>query len=508
MNLFAFFRRHFPADLSRPFLFEPGGPTYSYGDLMAESARIASLLRALGVRPGDRVAVQVEKSPRALFLYLACLRTGAVYLPLNTAYPPGEVEYFLQDAEPSAVIVSPAAQPALSALTDHLGIAHLLTLDEHGEGTLVDRSRALAAEDSVVERGPDDVAAILYSSGTTGRPKGAMLTHRNLASNAATLCRLWGFSPTDVLLHALPIFHTHGLFVACSVVMLSGSAMHFLPKLDLDLVVPRLAASTVFMGVPTYYTRLLADPRITADATAALRLFVSGSAPLLTETALDFRQRTGKTILERYGMTETGMLTSNPLDGERRIGSVGFPLPDVELAILDDDDRPLAPDSIGQIAVRGPNVFKGYWRMPEKTAAEFTGDGFFRTGDLGRVDEDGYVHIVGRAKDLIISGGYNVYPKEVELVLDAFAGVAESAVVGMPHPDFGEAGLAVIVPRDAEEAPEAQAILGYLKQHLANYKIPKQVVAIDALPRNAMGKVQKNLLRQQFLSQWEGDLSR
>ncbi len=505
-NLFELFRSRFPADRSKPFMDVPDGPTISYGDLEALSARIANLLVEVGAKPGDRVAVQVDKSPEAVALYLGCVRAGVILLPLNTAYQSDELEYFLSDAAPTVVVCQPHRQAELETLVVKAGItAAVLTLGASRDGTLPQRAKAQSAHFTTVQRGGDDIAAILYSSGTTGRPKGAMMSHTNLASNALTLHKLWGFQPDDVLLHCLPIFHTHGLFVAINCVLLSGGSMIFCPKFDAEQAIGLLGRATVFMGVPTFYTRLVVSPNLTPQACAHMRLFISGSAPLLEETFNAFQAKTGFTILERYGMTEGGMFTSNPLDGDRRAGTVGFALPDVELRITGEDGRVLSQGEIGIIEVKGPNIFKGYWNMPEKTKTEFTEDGFFKSGDVGVVDERGYVSIVGRAKDLIISGGYNVYPKEVEDSIDRMDGVVESAVIGMPHPDFGEAGLALIVtPADTRLTPDG--VIADLRGRLANYKVPKQVVLVRELPRNAMGKVQKNVLRETYAEMWKANL--
>ena len=507
-NLFELFRSRFPADRSRPFIEGPGGgATLGYGDLEAASGRYAQALIDAGARPGDRVAVQVGKSAEAVVLYLACLRAGAILLPLNTAYQADELEYFLSDATPAVVVCQPHRLVELGALAAKAGIkACVLTLGTGGDGTLPERARGQSPDIATSGRGGDDIAAILYSSGTTGRPKGAMMSHANLASNALTLHRLWGFKPDDVLLHCLPIFHTHGLFVAINCVLLNGTAMIFCPKFDAEQAIGLFRRASVFMGVPTFYTRLIASANLTPDSCRHMRLFISGSAPLLEETFATFTAKTGHAILERYGMTEGGMFTSNPLDGERRAGTVGFPLPDVELRITGEEGQVLPQGEVGIIEVRGPNIFKGYWNMPEKTKAEFTEDGFFKSGDVGVIDGRGYVSIVGRAKDLIISGGYNVYPKEVEDAIDRLEGVIESAVVGMPHPDFGEAGLAVVVaPTDSGLTPDG--VLAGLRGRLANYKLPKQVVLVSDLPRNAMGKVLKNVLREAYAETWKGSLS-
>ncbi len=497
-NLYDLLKQNFPADLGQTVLETADGQRMSYADLDAGAGRIARLLTDCGVQPGDRVAAQIEKSPQAILLYLAVLRCGAVYLPLNTAYKGGEVAYFLQDAEPRVLVCDPATEAALKPTADKAGVASVLTLGEDGKGSLTDRSQGLAPDAPVVPREDDDLAAILYTSGTTGRSKGAMLSHKNLGSNTLTLRDTWGFTKDDVLIHALPVFHTHGLFVATHCVLLSGARMFFLNRFDADTVIDLLPRATAMMGVPTFYTRLLASPRLTKDVCAKIRLFVSGSAPLLPETFKEFEARTGHRILERYGMTETTMNTSNPLDGERIAGTVGFPLPGVEVRITDEDGTPLPQGEVGVLEVKGPNVFRGYWRQPEKTAAEFRADGFFITGDMSMIDKKGYVHIVGRSKDLIISGGFNVYPKEVELCIDQIDGVHESAVIGVPHPDFGEAVVAVVKRQGSGPEVSAEAIQATTKAELANFKVPKKVFFVDDLPRNTMGKVQKNLLRDQF----------
>ncbi|AOO84975.1 malonate--CoA ligase [Bosea vaviloviae] len=473
------------------------GSRRTYGDVLDESGRFASALVGLGVKPGDRVAVQVEKSFDALMLYLGTVRAGGVFLPLNTAYTPAEIEYFLGDAEPAVFVCDPARAVALLPYAEKAG-AKLETLDSDRGGSLVYKADAAAARFADVPRGPDDLAAILYTSGTTGRSKGAMLSHDNLASNALALVDCWRFSKDDVLLHALPIFHTHGLFVAMNVTLLAGAAMILLPKFDPGMVFKYLPQATCMMGVPTFYVRLLQDIRLSKEVTRHMRLFVSGSAPLLAETHREWRERTGHAILERYGMTETNMNTSNPYDGDRVAGTVGFPLPGVSARVTDPENgKELARDEIGMIEIKGPNVFKGYWRNPEKTKSEFRADGFFITGDLGKIDPVGYVHIVGRGKDLIITGGYNVYPKEVETEIDEMPGVVESAVIGCPHPDFGEGVTAVVVAKPGADIT-AKAIAAALEQRLAKFKQPKQVFVVADLPRNTMGKVQKNLLREQY----------
>jgi malonyl-CoA/methylmalonyl-CoA synthetase len=504
-NLYAVLATGFPADRHSVAIQTPGR-SYSWEDIDRGSARIGNLLRGLA-DPGERIAVQAHKSPEALMLYLAALRAGLVYLPLNTAYHESEVAYFLGDAEPAIVVCDSGNLSWVERIARQAGTAHVLTLDADAGGTLM--AAASGQEDTLepVVRQPDDLAAILYTSGTTGRSKGAMLTHANLASNALTLKEYWGWRADDVLLHMLPIFHVHGLFVATHGALLSGARMIWLPRLDVELALHYLPECTLMMGVPTYYVRLLADARFTRDACAGMRLFVSGSAPLLEDTFRAFEARTGMRILERYGMSETGMITSNPYDpalGPRIAGTVGPALPGIEVRVVDDTDRPVETGTTGHVQVRGPNVFAGYWRMPEKTCQEFTADGWFRTGDLGRLGGAGipghYLSIVGRSKDLIISGGYNVYPKEIELVIDGMPGVQESAVIGVPHPDFGEAVVAVVVPRPGAQV-DVPAMLAGLKAGLANFKVPKQIHVIDALPRNTMGKVQKNVLRQQYGNQ-------
>ncbi len=484
-------------DPSRPFLIAPDGAETSYGAFIEATGRMANALRGAGVAVGDRVAVQVEKSPAMLVLYLACARAGAVFLPLNTAYTLTELDYFLGDAEPSLVVCDPARLEGVTELAAGRG-ARVETLDANGEGSLASLAAGEPSGFTDAERGPDDLAAILYTSGTTGRSKGAMLSHENLASNARTLRDTWRFTADDVLLHALPIFHTHGLFVATNVSLMAGSSMIFLPKFDADEMMRLMPRATAMMGVPTFYTRLLAHPGLTREATAHMRLFVSGSAPLLADTHRDWQAKTGHAILERYGMTETNMNTSNPYDGDRVPGTVGLPLPGVDLRIVNPETGAHLPaDEIGMIEVRGPNVFKGYWRNEEKTKAEFRADGFFITGDLGKIDGRGYVHIVGRGKDLIITGGFNVYPKEVEAEIDALPGVVESAVIGVPHRDFGEGVTAVVVRKPGADLDEA-GILRVLGDRLARFKLPKRVVVVDDLPRNTMGKVQKNVLRETY----------
>ncbi len=500
-NLYALFRSRFPADLDACWLETADGQYYSWRDLERGSAKIANLLASLKLPAGSRVAAQVEKSPEALMLYLATVRAGLVYLPLNTAYRAAEIAYFIDNASPAVVVCAPLNFGWVAQLAFKSGVQHVYTLDEpvngRNSGSLLSRAVHFPDSFDTVHSQPDDLAAILYTSGTTGRSKGAMLSHGNLASNTRTLHEAWHWQPDDVLLHALPLFHIHGLFVAAHGALYSGSKMIFLPKFDSDAVIRHLPRSTVFMGVPTYYVRLLSDPAFVRETCASMRLFVSGSAPLLTETFNQFSRQTGHTILERYGMSETAMLTSNPCHGERRAGTVGPALAGVSVRVVNGAGEACATGEIGDIQVKGPNVFKGYWQMPEKTAEEFTADGFFKTGDVGRLDADGYLSIVGRSKDLIISGGYNVYPKEIESVIDELPGVLESAVIGLPHPDFGEAVTAVVVARDGQALSES-ALIGELKSRIANFKVPKRVHLVDELPRNTMGKVQKNLLRERF----------
>jgi malonyl-CoA/methylmalonyl-CoA synthetase len=469
--------------------------SYSYGDLVAETARLSAVLARLGVRPGDRVAVQVEKSAANLILYLAVLHAGAVFLPLNSGYTLAELAFFLGDAEPALIVCDPASRDGVAGIATGTRIE---TLGADGEGSLADLSLTEREARPPVARGSRDLAAICYTSGTTGRSKGAMLTHGNLAANVATLKEVWGFTASDVLIHALPLYHVHGLFVATNVLLMAGGAIILQPRFDPAAVLAAMPRATSLMGVPTYYTRLLDHPDLTAETVAAMRLFISGSAPLLSQTHAAWSERTSHAILERYGMTETGMNTSNPLDGPRMAGTVGPPLPDVSLRIADPDTgAPLPPGQIGVIEVKGPNVFAGYWRLPEKTAAEFRADGFFITGDLGVIDPRGYVSIVGRGKDLIITGGLNVYPKEVEAALDALPGVVESAVIGLPHRDLGEAVTAVVAI-GVGEAPTEAVVIAALATQLAGFKRPKRVLFVGDLPRNAMGKVQKSLLRDRF----------
>jgi malonyl-CoA/methylmalonyl-CoA synthetase len=505
-NLFDLIRERIPRP-DAPFLETADGRVWTYGDMLARTGQIANVLTLRGVEPGDRVAVQTEKSAEAIMLYLAALRAGAVYLPLNTAYTLAELDYFIGDAEPRLIVCDPVKHDGIRELAQKHGIEAVDTLDAKGQGSLTADADKAPANFADVPREADDLAAILYTSGTTGRSKGAMLTHRNLSSNALALQDYWNFTGKDVLLHALPIYHTHGLFVATNTLMLAGGVMLFLPRFDADEVMRLLPRATAMMGVPTFYTRLLQHPGCTREACAHMRLFISGSAPLLAETHREFRERTGHAILERYGMTETGMNTSNPYDGERIAGTVGFPLPGVEARVADPESGAvLGTGEIGVIEVRGPNVFSGYWRMPDKTKSEFRPDGFFITGDVGKIDARGYIHIVGRAKDLIITGGFNVYPKEVEAEIDALPGVVESAVVGLPHPDFGESVTAVVVLQDKAQLTE-KAVIDALQARLAKFKLPKRVLFVNDLPRNTMGKVQKNILREQNAQLYQTALS-
>jgi len=511
-NLFSALRAAFPTDLTAVAVETDEGLSYSWQDLDRATAMMANLLQSLNLPEGSRVAVQVEKSVEAMILYLATLRAGYVFLPLNTAYQSAEIEYFIGNAEPAVVVCSGAHFGWVSKIAFKARTQHVFTLNEDRTGSLLDRAARHSDQHKPVVRQADDLAAILYTSGTTGRSKGAMLTHGNMLSNALTLKDYWGWTKTggpegrgDVLIHALPIFHVHGLFVAIHGALINGSKMIWMAKFDPQRAIANMAKATVFMGVPTLYVRMLAEASLNKAAVKNMRLFVAGSAPLLIETFTEWQTRTGHTILERYGMSETAMLTSNPYapddryakQAERRGGTVGFPLPDVSLRVRGENEQNMPVGEIGDIQVKGPNVFKGYWRMPEKTAEEFTGDGYFKTGDVGKVDERGYVTIVGRSKDLIISGGYNVYPAEIEGYINEMPGVTESAVVGVPHPDFGEVGVAVLIAKSGADL-QPDAIVAELKAKLANFKIPKRCFVVAELPRNTMGKVQKNLLREQY----------
>lgn len=480
-----------------PFLHLSNNRVITHHEFLLTGAQIANATLKTGLKPGDRVAVQVQKSPEALALYAACTRAGLVFLPLNTAYTTDELSYFIENSDASLVVCDDKSKTALTPVAGEFN-TRIETMNADGSGSLIEQAKTMPVDFATVDRNGDDLAALLYTSGTTGRSKGAMLTQNNLLSNAEALAKEWRFSSDDVLLHALPIFHTHGLFVATNVTLVAGGSLIFMPKFDLDEIIARMPEATAMMGVPTFYIRLLGDDRFTKELAAHMRLFVSGSAPLLAETHIRFEKRTGHRILERYGMTETNMNTSNPFDGERRAGTVGFPLPGVELKITNPDGSGTLPTGeVGQIEVRGPNVFKGYWRMPEKTSDELRADGFFITGDLGKIDEDGYVHIVGRNKDLIISGGYNIYPKEIELILDGQPGVLESAVIGVPHPDFGETVIGLVVAEKGQ-FPDLEGVMDAVRHSLARFKHPRRLVILDELPRNTMGKVQKNILRDQY----------
>lgn len=485
-------------DPHRALIDSPSGVLFTYEEALTLVGRILAKLNALGLKPGDRVAVQVEKSPEAFLLYIACLHGGFVFVPLNTAYTIAELEYFVADSEPSLLICDPKN---LNAMRDNRGIGlipSIETLGESGDGSLLEsQASAVIGESSLPDLGPNDLAALLYTSGTTGRSKGAMLTYGNLASNAISLVAAWDFRPTDRVLHALPIFHAHGLFIAGNTVLAAGASLIFLTQFDTKQIIDEMSRASVFMGVPTHYTRLLKDPALTAEATANIRLFVSGSAPLLAETHQEFADRTGHFVLERYAMTETVVITSNPYDGIRRPGAVGFPLPGVSVRLSDPETGDIiqGPDNVGMIEVAGEGRFLGYWRNPQKTAEDIRSDGYFRTGDLGKLDHDGYLHIVGRAKDLIISGGYNVYPKEIEAELDLLPEVQESTVIGLPHSDFGEAVTAVVILNPSAQISE-ETLIGRMKLRLANYKVPKRIIFASEFPRNALGKIQKNVLRE------------
>lgn len=500
-NLYAVLRAAFPADLQAVAIETDTGLCYTWFDLERSSAMMANLLQSLNLPAGARIAVQVDKSVEALVLYLASLRAGYVFLPLNPAYQSAEVEYFVANAEPAVVVCSSRNFGWVSKIAFKAGTQNVFTLNDDRSGSLLERAVHCSDQHVVAPLPADALAAILYTSGTTGRSKGAMLSHGNLADNARVLKAYWGWKKGDVLIHALPIFHIHGLFVAIHGALLNGSKMLWLAKFEAQHVIARLPEATLFMGVPTLYTRLLADPALSREACSHMRLFISGSAPMLVEVFKEWQQRTGHTILERYGMSETAMLSSNPerveQGGERRGGTVGFALPGVSLRVQGDDGQTLAAGQLGGIQVKGPSVFKGYWRMPEKTAEEFTADGYFKTGDLGQIDAQGYLTIVGRSKDLIISGGYNVYPAEIEMAINQLPGVAESALIGVPHADFGEVGVAVVVAKPGATLDTA-LIVATLKSTLANFKIPKHCVLTAELPRNSMGKVQKNVLREQY----------
>jgi len=496
-NLYRLFLECFPTDPTAVFLDGIDDRRLRYNEVPQRSGQILSLLQQSGVQKGDRVVVQVEKSIEAVLLYLACLRAGAIYIPLNTAYTPKELGYFLQDATPRMFVCSPDKKDALMPVVRAAGVPVVFSLGALGEGELMDAAAAMESSEQIVEVAAEDLAAILYTSGTTGLSKGAMLSHANLASNARVLHDYWHWQPNDVLLHALPIFHVHGLFVALHCALLGGSRVIFLPRFDAGQMIERLPESTVMMGVPTFYTRLLERADFTRELCAGMRLFISGSAPLLADTHRDFEARTGHRILERYGMTEAGMITSNPYAGERVAGTVGFALPGVSARVADEQGSELPRGEAGVLEIAGPNVFRGYWQMPEKSAEEFRPDGWFITGDIAVMADDGRVTIVGRAKDLIISGGFNVYPKEIESQIDELSGIRESAVIGVPHRDFGEGVTAVVVPDGSAELTE-QSVMDALSDSLARFKQPKRVFIVDELPRNTMGKVQKNILRDTY----------
>lgn len=498
-NLFNLFKKRFPQDLTRTFIETKNGKQYSYQELINLTSTIESTMTNAGIGKGDRVIFQINKSPEAVFLYLACLKLGAISVPLNNAYTASELSYFLDDIEPGLVVCDPASPIIKDNLLHTRDNTSLLTLDKHGKGSLFKNTDNISRSEQVADVVADDIACILYTSGTTGKPKGAMITHENLSSNALTVHQSWGFNSDDILLHALPIFHVHGLFVALNCVLLSGTPMFFLPDFNIDDIIKFLPRSTVLMGVPTFYTRLLSHYGLNDTTLKNIRLFISGSAPLLKEVSDDFYTKTGHRILERYGMTETVMISSNPLKGERVPGTVGQPLPNIEVRITTEDDKTLEVGATGNIQVSGPNVFKGYWKNPEKSQEEFTKDGFFKTGDVGFLDEKGYLTIVGRSKDLIISGGYNVYPKEIENIMNTLEGIHESAVIGVPHPDFGEGVIAVVVKENNKKIDESN-LKSLLKQELAIYKVPKRIFDISELPLNVMGKVQKNTLRKIYNS--------
>lgn len=496
-NLYHLFETRFSKARQKIALRPADGSTpVTYAELEVNVSRYANALEKLGAEPGDRVSVQIEKSIANVYLYLAVLKVGAVYQPLNTAYTPAEVDYFISDARPKIIVSDPKQALEIDNIAKAYGVLSVTTLDAKGEGALAELAAAQPAQHETVVRKSDDLAGLLYTSGTTGRSKGAMLSHHNLSSNALTLHELWQFAPNDVLVHALPIFHVHGLYVALNTAFLNTSEIIWMSKFDANAVVDALPQASVLMGVPTFYTRLLSEPAFTKDACANMRLFISGSAPLLAETHTEFEARTGHRILERYGMTESGMITSNPYDGERIAGTVGFALPGVDVRVATDSGESLPAGEVGVLEAKGPNIFSGYWQMPEKTAEEFRKDGYFITGDIARMDADGRVTIVGRAKDMIISGGFNVYPKEIESEIDDMAGIGESAVIGVPHHDFGEGVVAVVTPNG--DAPTEADIISALSTHLAKFKVPKRVYFVEALPRNTMGKVQKVELRETY----------
>ena len=495
-NLYTSYKEGFKNNLEGQFLYDDKGLNITYRELDSETAKLANGLKELGLSEGDRVTVQVDKCIEMVYLYLACVRSNIIFHPLNPAYKEKELSYFLDDAKPSLFISNEETISSISDLSLEHSIDHLFVLNNDGSGNFSDIS---TSEDNyiTVACSDDDIAALLYSSGTTGKPKGIMLSHGNISSNAESLVKAWGFQESDCLLHALPIYHVHGLFVALGCVFMTGSKLKWLESFDADVVLKSIPECTVMMGVPTYYTRLLKRDLLDSKLTEGIRLFISGSAPLLEETFNEFNQRTNHQILERYGMTETNMNTSNPLKGDRKPGTVGLPLEDVQVRVVDEENNLLSQGEIGNIQIKGPNVFKGYWEMPEKTKEDFSKDGFFNTGDKGLIDEGGYVSIIGRSKDMIISGGLNVYPKEIESLIDKIEGVLESAVIGLSDEDLGEKVVAVIVSEESKTLDEKK-VISEIKDQLAGFKAPKEVKFIDQLPRNAMGKVQKNILRETF----------
>ncbi len=502
-NVFELFAGRFAEHLDQPFLSPPDEQSWTFGDIDRRSAAFATVLRRAGVEPGERLVAQLDKSVDGVALYLACLRAGVIYIPLNTAYTADEVGYFIGDADAKVFVYAPERAEKVRPIGEIANVPLLLSLGTDGTGTLIELADTVEPDPTIIARGPDDLACMLYTSGTTGRSKGAMLTHANLANNALALHSIWRWREGDVLLHSLPIFHVHGLFVALHCALLNASEVIFLPRFDVDEVRRHLRSATVMMGVPTHYTRLLADEAFGAADCDSIRMFTSGSAPMTPGVFKEFTARTGHTITERYGMTECGIITSNPPEGKRVAGTVGYPLPKVELRVVDDDDNILGPDEIGLVQTMGPNVFAGYWQLPEKTAEEMTDDGFFRTGDIGSMSDDGRLTLVGRSSDMIISGGYNVYPKEIELLLDAVDGVTESAVVGLPHPDFGEGVAAFVV---GTEELTAELLEKSLAERLARFKQPKIYFFMDELPRNAMGKVQKSVLRSDKSEAFAADI--
>ena len=495
-NLYTSYKEGFKNNLEGQFLYDDKGLNVTYRELDSETAKLANGLKELGLSEGDRVTVQVDKCIEMVYLYLACVRSNIIFHPLNPAYKEKELSYFLDDAKPSLFISNEETISSISDLSLEHSIDHLFVLNNDGSGNFSDIS---TSEDNyiTVACSDDDIAALLYSSGTTGKPKGIMLSHGNISSNAESLVKAWGFQESDCLLHALPIYHVHGLFVALGCVFMTGSKLKWLESFDADVVLKSIPECTVMMGVPTYYTRLLKRDLLDSKLTEGIRLFISGSAPLLEETFNEFNQRTNHQILERYGMTETNMNTSNPLKGDRKPGTVGLPLEDVKVRVVDEENNVLSQGEIGNLQIKGPNVFKGYWEMPEKTKEDFSKDGFFNTGDKGLIDEGGYVSIIGRSKDMIISGGLNVYPKEIESLIDKIEGVLESAVIGLSDEDLGEKVVAVIVSEESKTLDEKK-VISEIKDQLAGFKAPKEVKFIDQLPRNAMGKVQKNILRETF----------